>query len=278
MEKCSGSVTIAPFTEPLAMTDVPLRTPLPARSTPAPGFMPAAWRPLFTHGTRGACALRAMLFLALVACCGAQAQELRFEPIDQNAEDLGWLNYRNRLVDALEARDRSALLAAIDPDVYNGPDQKRGIAEFRRRWAFDDDASPMWNELRKAVSLGGAYVKDEKGATRFCAPYVAAKWPTTIDPFGFGAIVSPDVLVKAEPSSESRTLAVLTYDVVKVQDWEVPDRTPGFPQKWTRIEIRGKPGFVPEQQIRSPIEHMACFAAPGGAWRLVSFTAGYLPE
>jgi hypothetical protein len=35
---------------------------------------------------------------------------------------------------------------------------------------------------------------------------------------------------------------------------------------------------VPEQQIRSPIEHMACFAAQGGQWRMVSFTAGYLPE
>jgi len=158
------------------------------------------------------------------------------------------------------------------------PDQKRGIEEFRRRWDFHDDASPLWDELRKAVHLGGAYVKDDKGRTRFCTPYVAAKWPTTIDPFGFGAIVSADVLVKDEPSSESRTLAVLTYEVVKVQDWEVADRTPGFPQKWTRIEVGGKPGFVPEQQIRSPIEHMACFASAGGAWRLVSFTAGYLPE
>jgi hypothetical protein len=214
----------------------------------------------------------------LAVLAAAHAQEARFEPIDENAADLNWLGYKNRLVEALEARNRKAVLGAIDPDVYNGPDQKRGLEEFRRRWDFADDKSPLWEELRKAVVLGGAYVKDDKGNTRFCTPYVAARWPTTIDPFGFGAVVSVDVLVKSEPSSESRTLATLSHEVVKVEDWEVADKTPGFPQKWTRIALQGGSGYVPEQQIRSPIEHMACFAARAGQWRLVSFTAGYLPE
>jgi hypothetical protein len=221
------------------------------------------------------------LCLTLAPGFGAYAQEMAFAPIDENASNLDWLGFKNRLVEALEARNRKTLLGAIDPDVDNGPEQKRGLDEFRRRWDFDDDASPLWEVLRKAVELGGAYVKndkDEKRGPRFCTPYVAAKWPTSIDPFAFGAIVSADVLVKTEPSSESRTLATLTHEVVKVEDWEVADRTPGFPQKWTRIALRGGSGFVPEQQIRSPIEHMACFAARAGQWRLVSFTAGYLPE
>jgi hypothetical protein len=222
------------------------------------------------------------LCLTVAPGVGARAQERAFAPIDENASNLEWLGYKNRLVEALEARNRKTVLGAIDPNVDNGPEQKRGLEEFRRRWDFDDDASPLWDVLRKAVELGGAYVKDEKRdekrGARFCTPYVAARWPTTIDPFAFGAIVSADVLVKAEPSSESRTLATLTYEVVKVEDWEVADRMPGFPQKWTRIALRNASGFVPEQQIRSPIEHMACFAAQGGQWRLVSFTAGYLPE
>ena len=223
------------------------------------------------------CVQLGSLLLAL-ACAHAQAQALSFAPIDEGSADIAWLTYKNRLIDALEARNRPVVLAAIDPNVDNGPEQKPGLAEFRRRWDFDDDRSPLWDELRKALVLGGAYVKDEQGRARFCAPYVAAKWPTTVDPFAFGAIVSADVLVKTEPTSEARTMARLTHELVRVQDWEVPDDTPGFPQKWTRIEVRGSSGYVPEQQIRSPIEHMACFAAPGGAWRLVSFTAGYLPE
>ncbi|MGH8663036.1 MAG: hypothetical protein ACREUX_02100 [Burkholderiales bacterium] len=218
------------------------------------------------------------LCLATLPGLQAHAQDLPFAPIDENAANLDWLGYKNRLVEALESRNRKVVLGAIDPSVNNGPEQKRGLEEFRRRWDFDDDASPLWGVLRKAVELGGAYVKDAKGGTRFCTPYVAAKWPTSLDPFAFGAIVSADVLVKTEPSSESRTLATLTHEVVKVEDWEVADKTPGFPQKWTRIALKSASGYVPEQQIRSPIEHMACFSAQGGQWRLVSFTAGYLPE
>jgi hypothetical protein len=162
--------------------------------------------------------------------------------------------------------------------VDNGPGEKAGLAEFRRRWSFDDDKSPMWRELYKAVTLGGAFVKDERGQSRFCTPYVAAKWPTNFDPFRFGAIVADDVLVKSEPSSGARTVARLGYELVPVEDWEIADLTPGFPQKWTRIRIQDSHGFVPEEHIRSPIEHMACFSGQGGPWRLVSFTAGYLPE
>ncbi len=203
---------------------------------------------------------------------------MRFGPIDEGASDANWQAYKSRLLEALETRDRASLIAAIDPNIDNGLDQKPGLEEFRRRWDFDDDKSLVWEELRKAVELGGAFVKDDHGQARFCAPYVAARWPTTIDPFGFGAIVTQDVLVKSEPSASGRTLGTLTHELVPVDDWEVADATPGFPQKWTKIRLRGAIGYVPEQQIRSPIEHMACFSGRNGPWRLISFTAGVLPE
>lgn len=231
-----------------------------------------------SHYPRARTCAAVLVFAMSMAMPHAHAQTLRFAPIDEAAADLGWQAYKNRLLEALEARDRAVVLTAIDPQIDNGPDEKRGIEAFRRRWDFDDDKSPIWNELRKAVILGGAFVKDEKGQIRFCAPYVAAKWPTTVDPFKFGAVVSRDVLVKSAPSSESRTLATLTHEVVPVEDWEVADQTAGFPQKWTKIRVRDVSGFIPEEQIRSPIEHMACFSGRAGPWRLTSFTAGYLPE
>ena len=228
--------------------------------------------------------LRALLRLALAYGCAlalaaaAHAQGIVFAPIDEAADNVGWQKYKARLMSALDARDRSALLGVIHPDVDNGPDQTRGLEEFRRRWSLDDEKSPVWRELGKAVGLGGAFVRSERGESRYCTPYVAAKWHTDFDPFRFGAIVLAEVLVKSAPSSGARTIARLTYELVPVEDWEVPDITPGFPQKWTRIRIQGSSGYIPEEQIRSPIEHMACFAARGSDWRLVSFTAGYLPE
>jgi hypothetical protein len=224
-----------------------------------------------------------LLLLAAAFACStlgfpADAQELGFAPIDEGAKDAGWLAYKAHLLDALEKKNRQALIAAIDPHVDNGPDSKSGIEEFRRRWALEQDQSPLWEELRKAISLGGAYVKSERGPRRFCTPYVAAKWPTTHDPFRFGAITARDVLAKAEPANDSKTLAVLAHTLVAVEDWEVADKSPGFAQKWTKIRLREASGYVPEEQIRSPIEHMACFSAQTGGWRLISLTAGYLPE
>lgn len=206
------------------------------------------------------------------------AQGIAFAPMDEAADNAGWQKYKARLMTALETRDRAALLGAIHPEVDNGPDQASGLEEFRRRWSLDDDGSPIWRELGKAVGLGGAFVRNERGESRYCAPYVAARWHTDFDPFRFGAIILQEVLVKSEPSSGARTIARLTYELVPVEDWEVADTTPGFPQKWTKVRIQGSSGYIPEEQIRSPIEHMACFAPRGSDWRLVSFTAGYLPE
>lgn len=225
----------------------------------------------FFHGV-------ALLAALCIGTPPAHAQGIRFGPLDEAAENREWQSYKEKLLSALEARDRKSVLSAIDAKVDNGPDQKSGLEEFQRRWSMDDDKSPLWRELAKAVGLGGAYVKSERGESRFCAPYVAAKWPTDHDPFRFGAIVAEDVLVKTEPSSGARTMARLSHELVPVEDWEVADVTAGFPQKWTKIRIRDAIGFVPEEQIRSPIEHMACFARRSGPWRLVSFTAGYLPE
>lgn len=219
-----------------------------------------------------------MLTVLYVGHAPAYAQSIRFSPLDEAAENRDWRAYKEKLLAALEARDRESLLGAIDPNVDNGPDQRSGLEEFQRRWSVEDEKSPLWRELTKAVVLGGAFVKDERGQPRFCAPYVAARWPTDYDPFRFGAVVADEVLVKSEPSSGARTLARLGYELVPVEDWEVADATPGFPQKWTKIRVRDASGFVPEEQIRSPIEHMACFSRQGGPWRLVSFTAGYLPE
>lgn len=228
------------------------------------------------HAGRTSTALACIASIAIAAT--VHAQSIVFAPIDEASGNRDWETYKARLFGVLEARNRSALLGAIDPNVDNGPDQKSGLEEFQRRWSPEDEKSPVWRELHKALSLGGAFVKDARGQSRFCAPYVASRWPTDLDPFRFGAIVGAEVLAKSEPSSAARTMARLTHELVPVEDWEVADSTPGFPQKWTKIRVRDAAGFVPEESIRSPIEHMACFALQGGTWRLVSFTAGLLPE
>ena len=214
------------------------------------------------------------LLLCLAAAIGApasHAQERTLELVDEGGKDSTWTGFRKRLLGALEKRDRQFLLSVLAQNVRNGSDSPGGIAEFRKQWLLDADDSPLWGELRSALSLGSAWLAREKKPRELCAPYVLGKWPDDVDPIRNGVIIAREVLVKSGPSSASETLATLSFHIVPVPDWEVDDRDAGSKQKWVRIRVTGRDGYVPEEQIRSPIEHAACFIRTENGWRLTVF-------
>jgi len=218
-------------------------------------------------------AVRLMLAIFAVAILAqpAHSQERTLEPVDEAGKDASWNGFRKRLLGALEKRDRKFVLGVLAQNVRNGSDSPRGIAEFRKQWHLDDNDSPFWQELSSALSLGSAWLAREKQPRELCAPYVLAKWPDDMDFTRNGVIVAREVLVKSEPSAGSETLATLSYHIVPVPDWEVDDRDAGSKQKWVKIRIKDQDGYVPEEQIRSPIEHAACFIRTENGWRLTVF-------
>jgi hypothetical protein len=84
-------------------------------------------------------------------------------------------------------------------------------------------------------------------------------------------VISRDAPVQAEPSTSSAALGTLSYNVVPIADWEVDDKAPGARQKWVKIRYRNRDGYVPEEQIRSPIEQAACFVKSANGWRMTAF-------
>ena len=219
-------------------------------------------------------AMRALCALMLAAAVPAplHAQESRIEPEDEASRDLSWALFRAKLLTAIEKRDRKFVLSVLDPKVRNGSDSPVGIAEFRRQWEFDSDNGVFWRQLPSTLSVGSAWLQRSKTQRELCAPYVLAKWPREVDPGAYGVIATKEALVKVEPSWESGTVARLSYDIVRVTDWEVVDLDPKFVQKWVRIRLlKEGTGFVPEEHIRSPIEHAACFVKHGTSWRLTVF-------
>ncbi len=220
------------------------------------------------RGNFARCLLLALLCAASLA---AQAQERTLEPVDEAAKDSSWVSFRNRLLAAAERRDRKFVLGVLDRNVRSSVDGARGVAEFRKRWDLDAEDSPLWRELPAALFLGAAWLRREQGPRELCAPYVLARWPQDRDPRAYGAIIAKEVLVKAAPSSDSPTLATLSYPIVEVTDWEVPDRAADSQQKWVRIGLPSGEGFVPEEQIRSAVEHAACFIKTEDGWRMTAF-------
>jgi len=201
----------------------------------------------------------------------AHAQERKLAPADEAIGDLSWAYFKNRLLEALMKRDRKFVLSILDRNVRVGIDGARGVPEFSKQWHLDADDTRLWRELSAALFVGAAWLKRGQAPRELCAPYVLARWPRDLDPHAYGAVISRDALVKAAPSSESATLTTLSHDIVPVADWEVDDRAPGFPQKWVRIKLKAGEGFVPEEQIRSPIEYHACFVKTENGWRMTAF-------
>ena len=212
-----------------------------------------------------------LIALLGVASFNAGAQERKLAPVDEAGGDASWVSFRNRLLAALEKRDRKFVLGVLDRNVRNGSDAPRGVAEFRKQWSLDADDSPLWRELSSSLFLGSAWLAREKRPRELCAPYVLAKWPADLDPVAHGVVVAREALVKSAPSSGSQTLVTLSHVVVPVADWEVDDQETGSRQKWVKIRMTGAEGYVPEEQVRSPVEHAACFVKTEGGWRMTVF-------
>jgi hypothetical protein len=210
---------------------------------------------------------------ALTATASVVAQEIRLPPVDEAAGDATWVRFKARLLDALAKRDQKFVISIVDGKIRN-TSEKDGIAEFRRLWEPHSAASPLWVELPKILFLGGAFVKRDKGVIELCAPYVHYKWPDNADADASGAITAKEALMKAKPSATADTLQTLSYDLVKVLDWEIADDDKTSGQKWVQIQTRAGAGFVPEEQVRSPLEYRACFVKSGAGWRMTALEVG----
>jgi hypothetical protein len=219
---------------------------------------------------------RALLALAVLTTMigSARAQEIKLLPVDEAAGDMSWVRFKNALLEAIEKHDKKFVLGVIDANIRNGPAAPSGIAEFKQQWDFDSEPKELFAELRSILFLGGVYVKERHAPRQFCGPYVAMKWPDDYDPYHAGAIVSKEVLVKESPSPNAKTIATLAYDIVGVPDWEVADEDRNSPQKWVKVSLKAREGYVPEEQIRSAIEHRACFQRTAHGWKLTALSAG----
>jgi hypothetical protein len=212
-----------------------------------------------------------VLALLMIGASVAPAQDVKLQFVDEAANDASWVNFKRRLLAALDKRDKRFVLGMLDRNVRNQTEGARGVAEFRKQWDFDAPESPLWRALSSAVVLGSAYVKREKGPNELCTPYLLARWPEQVDPFTHGAVMTGAALLQAEPTPFSRVLATLSYDLVPVIDWEVADKAPDARQRWVRVRAGQQEGFLPEEQIRSPIEHTACFVKSTNGWRMSGF-------
>jgi hypothetical protein len=204
--------------------------------------------------------------LAAVAAASAVA-ERRLPPVDQCASDPGFVAYRNELLSAIERRDREALLALLADNIQVDFGGDPGREYFARAWALDrPQASPLWDELRQALSLGCA--RDPAGEYYASPSMYLADETIFPDPFTAAVAIRPDAQLRAAPGAGSALVATLNWHVLTVPEW---DRE----SAWQQVELAdGRRGYVRSEDLRSPVDYRAIFERVDGRWRMVYFIAG----
>lgn len=209
-------------------------------------------------------------------------KRLKLYPVDEGARDPSFASFREKLLEAAKKRDMEFVLSIVDPRIQNSFGGDGGVNEFKQYWKIEQPGSELWDELAAILSLGGSFTKSEAGL-EFCAPYVYSTWSSIQNHVSeadgiprHAAIVRENVELRREPKESAVVLGLLSYDVVKV-DYEhsIPDGERRERFAWVKVLTRnGKEGYVAGRNVRSPLDHRACFRQQNETWRITALVAG----
>lgn len=189
--------------------------------------------------------------------------------MDQAASNPSFLQFRNRLLQAVVEKDAAFIESVLAPDIELSFGGHSGLADFREIWKPEQPDSELWEELGEVLRLGGTFEPDGS----FIAPYLFSRLPDHLDPTDYLVVVGDGVALRAAPKSDAAIVARLSYDIVTPEPLE-KDAGPGR-HAWSKVRTaNGRSGYVARRFLRSPLQDRAGFAKRDGQWRMIFFLAG----
>jgi len=207
---------------------------------------------------------------------GVSAQRERYvKPVDDAKKDASFLIFRTKLIAAVKKHDTKFLLSVVDRNIKNGFGGDDGIENFKKTWKINSAKSPFWDEMLLILTNGGTFSTEGKSKI-FSAPFVFTEFPEDLDAFEYQVIFGNNVNLRAKPALNAKTIAQLSYNVVKVDYQNSVMKTKnGDDYEWLKIEtLGGKKGFVNAKFVRSPIGYRAGFEKIKGNWKLTYLVSG----
>lgn len=216
-----------------------------------------------------------LLSFAVLSFFCVSAQERYVKPVDEAQKDPSFLAFRTKLIEAVNRRDAKYVLSIVDPKIELSFGGLSGLEDFKKTWKINNPKSEFWKEFLAATTHGGTFYQVD-GTKIFFAPYTFSTFPEDLDAFEYSAIFGNNVNLRAKPDIAAKTLAQLSYNVVKV-DYENSVKKKGTEAEYSWLKIAtlgGKAGFVKAEFVRSPIAYRAGFEKKNGKWKLTVFIAG----
>ncbi|MBN7772847.1 SH3 domain-containing protein [Clostridium aminobutyricum] len=200
--------------------------------------------------------------------------ENQLSPQQEQAYDADFDKAYKEFVDAVHKKDLPALDRFLDDNILTSYGGERGKDYFYKYWNLNTNPaqSELWAELEKIISLGGSYSKEDR---TFTAPYTYSSFPDEFDAFENFVVISQKVNVYGKKDLESKVIAYLNYNIIKVDATE-SDYWNKSDQDLIKIEMpSGKKGYVQKQFIRSPIDYrLSIIYKNNDEWKLTFMVAG----
>lgn len=184
----------------------------------------------------------------------ATANNISAACVDGCTDVAGYADFRSALMNAVNARDATALrgLFALDGRMrMNGVGGDRNSVD----WGLGgDNANHVWSELEHILTLGCARREDRL--------YLPAMAVTSADEGGDVVIAVRDTLVRASPDRAAPVLQRVAIGTSLSYDMPVDS-------DWTRITAtEAGQGFVLTKDVRSPNSTVIELVREGSVWRI----------
>lgn len=210
---------------------------------------------------------RVSLALAALALSStpADAAKLTLPPVDQCSSQAGFAEFRQSLEIAVQRRNEKALLDLLAPDVMVNFGGDSGRQAFARQWGFSQkDQSPLWAELETILALGCALHGEAA-----LIPSLAGQFNPEDDQdlFEKVVVISDKAELRAGTEPGSKVLAKLA--------WNVVNSVEASGDVYMKVRLAdGREGWLPADQLRSPLDYRAVIEKRDGQWLITAFVAG----
>lgn len=202
--------------------------------------------------------------------------ENRVLPVDEAYKNPDFLEFRQKLLRALDEKNLGFLLKHIDENIKVSFGGHQGIEDFIKYWELDKQPqeSKIWKTLEETMKLGGKF--DKNNLNYFTAPYTFLSEKIS-DPYSELIITGTNVRIRQQPSLQGRILGSLSYEIVtSMFEDNLPSTTiNGETYPWVKLKTQtGVEGYVYGKYVRSPIDYRVNFQKKGDSWKMVFFVAG----
>ncbi len=214
-----------------------------------------------------------ILLLTLILAASAIGQERFVKPVDKAKESKSFLDFRTKLMAAVERKDSKFIYSILDPHIELSFGGEHGVADFKKIWTPEKKDSAFWKEFLKVITHGGDFIgRSNNRLSSFAAPYLHTSWPDDIDPFENWVIFGNNVNLREKPSMDGNVIEQLSYNVVIVKDKVMKNEDEA---DWIKVEtLGGKTGWIKAEYVRSAIDYRAGFEKKRGVWKMTFFIAG----